>query len=266
MVDRIDMALDDIIRASKKGRGGGAGRKFETRKPGRGGGGGGGLRNGRTSGVIRGRNRGGVSKPTNYTRDDLFQGDVNSTWKHDMFNEFTDRKIQRGGGALSTGPTKLLVSNLDFGVSDSDIQELFSEFGILKSAAVHYDRSGRSLGTADVVFERRADALKAMKQYNGVPLDGRAMNIQLATSEISSLRSQDRGGRLGSIGAGGRGPNRRNSNRNNAPIRNQSGGSGGGGGRGGARRGRGGAGRGKRPVPTAEQLDAELDAYVKEIK
>lgn len=41
-----------------------------------------------------------------------------------------------------------------------------------------------------------------------------------------------------------------------------------GGGRGGARRGgRGGAGRGgRRPVPTVEQLDAELDAYVKEIK
>ncbi|XP_015595835.1 THO complex subunit 4 [Cephus cinctus] len=249
MVDKIEMSLDDIIKQNKgnrtrggprRGRGAGTSPRRGIRGATRAGG-----------GVMRGRNRGGITRSSAaYTR-----GDVNSAWKHDMFDGV--KKVGRGaiGG---TGVTKLLVSNLDFGVSDSDIQELFSEFGPLKSAAVHYDRSGRSLGSADVIFERRADAIKAMKQYNGVPLDGREMNIQVATSEIPVPTSIRGGSRIGGNTYTQRPQTRFRGTRGTGSAR----------GRGTARRG-GGRGSGNRTqtkTPTAEELDAELEAYVKEVK
>ncbi|XP_023019695.1 RNA and export factor binding protein 1 [Leptinotarsa decemlineata] len=244
MVDKIEMSLDDIIKSNKNPRGRGGRRGGRSR----GSGGGGNQRRGnfRNSGrsgssgtASRGRGRGGISR--SYTR-----GDVNSAWKHDLFEGYGPRKVAVARAAVQAtmGPTKLMVSNLDFGVSDSDIQELFAEFGPLKSAAVHYDRSGRSLGTADVIFERRSDAIKAMKQYNGVPLDGRAMNIQLTTSEIPSPMRRPVG-------------ERKFQNRSPRGGRSRP-----------SSRGRGGGRnvRNQRKPPTAEELDAELEAYSSAMK
>ena len=63
--------------------------------------------------------------------------------------------------------TKILISNLEFGVTVEDIKELFSEFGRILRGVVNYDKSGRSLGTAEVTFGRRVEAIRALQHYNG---------------------------------------------------------------------------------------------------
>ncbi|PIA28904.1 hypothetical protein AQUCO_06500028v1 [Aquilegia coerulea] len=62
--------------------------------------------------------------------------------------------------------------------------ELFSEVGDLKRYSIHYDRSGRSKGTAEVVFSRRSDAAAAVKRYNNVQLVGKPMKIEVDGTNI----------------------------------------------------------------------------------
>lgn len=254
MGDKIDMSLDDIIKTTRKpGRGGNRGsRRGGSRGRGGGfgrtrGGGGGGVFRG---GVQKRRSGGAGNRP--------FQKSTSTPdmWQHDMYeNDSRPTKRARPVSGGTTGTSgKLHISNLDFGVSESDIQELFAEFGPLRKAAVHYDRSGRSLGTAEVIYERNSDAVKAMKQYNNVPLDGRPMNIQLIGSESQSVSNRIGGGAGGGgqrfRGGSGRGGQRRSNGF--SPGR--------GSGRGRGRGGRGGRGRDKKTM-TAEELDAQLDAY-----
>lgn len=76
------------------------------------------------------------------------------------------------------GEFKITVSNLHSKVSDRDIKDLFSEFGPIKSSAVHYNQQGVSLKSAHVIFHTKEAASKAWKTYNGVPLDGIPMRIE----------------------------------------------------------------------------------------
>jgi len=77
------------------------------------------------------------------------------------------------------GGVRLLISNLKYDVNENDLRALFSEFGSITNVQIKYDRSGRSLGEAEVTFSRKADAVTAQKARNGDKIDGQPMDIVL---------------------------------------------------------------------------------------
>ena len=157
MAEKIDLSLDDIIKTNKARKGPG-----NTRGRGRGGGRGRGQN--QAIGRSRSRSRGPVQaqgKSRSRSRGRVAAGGKGGRGGR----RIASAGARRPGLVTSSGPGKLIISNLDLAVSDTDIQELFGEFGTIKSASLHYDRGGKSLGTADVVYTRRSDAIKGERKY-----------------------------------------------------------------------------------------------------
>jgi len=84
----------------------------------------------------------------------------------------------------------ITITNLANSVSDTDIAQLFSEFGQIVKAAIHFDAQGNHLGSASVTFAHEAAARNAVQKYNGVSLDRSPMIIQLNQSGQSTSLSQ----------------------------------------------------------------------------
>ena len=94
---------------------------------------------------------------------------------------------------------KLYVGNLSFDVTDKDLEELFVQAGVCESVAVITDRAtGQSRGFGFVEMGSNADAQKALQQFDGYELKGRALKVNEARD-----RESGRGGGGGRSGGGG---------------------------------------------------------------
>lgn len=73
---------------------------------------------------------------------------------------------------------KLYCGNLSYGVTNADLEALFSPFGPVRSADVIMDReSGRSKGFGFVEMENGADADAAVEALNDKEHDGRPLKV-----------------------------------------------------------------------------------------
>ncbi len=76
---------------------------------------------------------------------------------------------------------KLYVGNLSYSATDQSLTDTFSQCGTVESAKVIMDRdSGRSKGFAFVEMSTDQEAADSITRFNGMQLDGRAINVSEA--------------------------------------------------------------------------------------
>lgn len=80
---------------------------------------------------------------------------------------------------------KLLVRNIDRGVTESQLQELFAEYGTVQSCSLVLDKEkGGSKGFGFVVMRTSGEAKAATKSLNGKEINGMKIRVKKAvTSE-----------------------------------------------------------------------------------
>ncbi|HJQ23487.1 MAG TPA: RNA-binding protein [Blastocatellia bacterium] len=96
---------------------------------------------------------------------------------------------------------RIYVGNLSYQTTEADLTDLFEQVGQVESVNIITDRdTGRSKGFAFVEMNDE-DAEKAIAQFNGTEVQGRAVTVNEARPR------EDRGGRGGFGGnrGGGRG-------------------------------------------------------------
>lgn len=85
---------------------------------------------------------------------------------------------------------KLFVGNLSYGITDSDLQELFGRFGQVTSCNIAKDRdTGRARGFGFVEMESQAQAEAAIKGLNGFDVNGRQIAVSVSQPKPRTANS-----------------------------------------------------------------------------
>ena len=96
--------------------------------------------------------------------------------------------------------TKLFVGNLSFNTTEGDILDLFKQAGNVSTCELIMDKfTNKSRGFAFVQMATQEEATKAIADFGGKELDGRALTV----NEARPREERPRGGFGGGGGGGG---------------------------------------------------------------
>src|ERR1700751_2821368 len=93
---------------------------------------------------------------------------------------------------------KLYVGNLDYGVTDSDLEQMFAAHGTVESAQVIMDRdTGRSKGFGFLERKPDQEAQAAIAALNGQQSGGRSLTVNEAKPKTDAPRGGSSRGSYG---------------------------------------------------------------------
>jgi len=186
----LSLSLDDYASKNKRKGGGGQNRgQRSTRRPRKGGGG---PVFERTARNLRqtGRRKAPYDKASR----------ADGRWTNDKFSEIqeedesysivpqqpvsaTPRTVAGDlRNTLKAQATKLFVSNVEKQITQDELLQLFAGIGTVNSIELHFDKDGKSLGTALVNYGSKASAEVAVSEFNGRMLDGEELLIEVVGS------------------------------------------------------------------------------------
>jgi len=163
----------------------------------------------------------------------------------------------------------VLIQNLSDALTETDITDIFQEVGEILDCVVHRTSNNKTEGSAMLTFRTHSEALKAVAEFDKAKVDERPMFVRVAQhkgdkafslpapqaarpipARVPATREQPQKRTQNQKQQGGRGVGR---------GAQRGGGHGARGGRGAARGGHGG--KTKKELPTAAELDADLENW-----
>lgn len=102
----------------------------------------------------------------------------------------------------------IFVGSLPFKIEESELQEIFEEYGEVTSVKIITDRAtGRSKGFGFVEMTNEEEAKKAIEELNNAEIEGRTIVVNKAEEKKEGGRPAGGGFRGGNSGGGFRGGN-----------------------------------------------------------
>jgi len=76
----------------------------------------------------------------------------------------------------------VVINGLSPDINEEDLQTIFEEVGAIKEITLNYDKDGKSNGTAQIIFQKAADAETAVDEFDRAEVEGQVMYLKLVVA------------------------------------------------------------------------------------